>query len=351
MIMNSNVVYGATVCHNGSTPSDYQNYHHSELAYYSSPTDLSSVSGATSAGSVVAGVTSTPAHYGPPLHMPSVAAHQFAEHTGIISENNGLSYTNLDTQGNYGTNSVSSHQRIGHWKMELEEGSRQNVVHSQANSQHSSSSTATGHSVTVSDGGGGSGGTNSGSGSVVSGSGGVGTHPVAHSSYTQYRDFTGESVTVPSGHPDMVSALNDCAVMRTVSAPPGSGQYTYLDPTLLSRRNGTMSHHHSALGAYTSDAPTFSDMSCGQLNGSPYHLNHLSSHLHHSPHHHHHHHHHHVSGTRTGVSGVSSVAAASPMPTYKWMQVKRNVPKPGKCNNLFLCFGDIRKVKRMKNRF
>ena len=273
--MNSNVVYGAQVCHNGST--DYtQNYHHAHdtaaaLSYYQQATDLTSQA---SNGPVPATPAST--HYAPSLgHMGTTGthphAHQFPEHphTGVINESNGLSYTNLDTQAGYGP-AVAPHQRSIY-------DSRGHATNGQTPATGGQAPGAGLQSLTT------------------------------HQGYAQYRDFSPDSV--PGGH-DMVSALTDCAVMRSAGQP--TSQYPYLEPSLLSRRNG---NHHPSLSPY--DAAAFSEMSCSQLNGSPYHLNHLTSHLHHPPHHHH------------GRTGQNAVTAAAPVPTYKWMQVKRNVPKPG----------------------
>lgn len=278
--MNSNVVYGAQVCHNGSTADYSQNYHHAShhdtaaaLSYYQQATDLSSQ---TSNGPVPGATpTQVSAHYAPALGHMSAGAHQFPDHGGIISEPNGLSYTNLDTQTGYPT-AVAAHQR----------GLYDNRGQPTSNGSQTPS-------------GGGGGGTGGQPGSL-----GLAAHH--HQGYAQYRDFSPDSV--PSGH-DMVSALTDCAVMRSAGQP--TSQYPYLEPSLLSRRNG---NHPSHL-AYA-DAAAFTEMSCSQLNGS-YHLNHLTSHLHHPPHHHH------------GRPGQNPVSTAAPVPTYKWMQVKRNVPKPG----------------------
>lgn len=127
--------------------------------------------------------------------------------------------------------------------------------------------------------------------------------------HAQYKyEFPGENVT--TGHQDMVSALSDCAMRTVASVQTPSSQYPYLEPSLLSRRNGSINSY----------GDSFPD--CSQINGSsPYHLNHhLATQLHH-----HHHHQHHQSRTLG-----NSATAAAPVPTYKWMQVKRNVPKPGK---------------------
>ena len=166
------------------------------------------------------------------------------------------------------------------------------------------------------------------------------------SSSSQYREYSSESVP-SSHHPDL---LSDCAVIRGqagVVVPPGSTvnltnntistspttvspQYTYLEPSnLMSKRQKEWPG--TGISPYSSDVsltPSFSDITCSQLNGSPYHFNphHLASqlHHHHQPHHHSHLHHHHPRG---GLNAPGSVVA--PVTTYKWMQVKRNVPKPG----------------------
>lgn len=150
-------------------------------------------------------------------------------------------------------------------------------------------------------------------------------HPQSSYPHAQYREFSSENVT--PGHQEMVSALSDCAVMRTAASvqAASSSQYPYLEPSLLSRRNGNI---HSSYG------DSFPDIS-SQINGStnPYHLNHhLASHIHHHQHH------------QSRTSG-NSITAAAPVPTYKWMQVKRNVPKPGKITNLWhelLGFSNVR---------
>ena len=263
ILMNSNVVYGAPVCgHSGTVDYSQNCYPHHELSYYNhSAAELSS----SHSSQAVAASTGSASGYGPSaLHM-SHPASQFLDPG--ISDANGLSYTNLDSNG-YPT----THSKLGHFSPN--ENQRQL----------------------------------SGMSSAV-----ISSAAASHQNYSshhnsQYRDFSPDSV--PSSHPD---PLSDCAVMR--SGVPGSvqsaSQYPYLEPTLLSRRNGNLSYGD----------PSAFDLSCSQLNGSPYHLNHhLASHLHVSQHHHH----------PNGRTGGNSVTAVNPVPTYKWMQVKRNVPKPGK---------------------
>lgn len=268
LAMNSNAVYGAPVCGHGSTVDYSQNcYPHHELSYYNhSAAELSSASQAGQ-GSAAAYVPSS-------LHMGHPTS-QFLE--PALSETNGLSYTNLDANG-YPTSAAS---KLGHFSPN--ENQRQQTLSAM-------------------------------SGSVISSA-------ASHQSYSssshnsQYRDFSSVETSVPSSHPEL-SSLSDCAVMRSSVVPgsvPSSAQYPYLEPGLLPRRNGNLSYGGEAF-----------DISCSQLNGSAYHLNHLS-HLHVSPHHHHHHH----PNGRT-----NSVSAAAPVPTYKWMQVKRNVPKPGEYTSL-----------------
>lgn len=306
--MNSNIVYGGPVCgHNGSTADYSQNCYHHELPYYSQATDLSAhqtgISGAATGGSTHYGVT-------PGLHMGHSGHHQFLDPSGIISETNGLSYTNLDSSngnpvGVYpgvtsvpaplsSSSSSSSHQKgFSHYSSDPRSAGSQNITVSSAVSQSSTGGSA-----------------------ITSSS----SHPQSTYSSSQYhRDFSGET----SGHhPETVSAaLSDCAVMRSTASVTGSlqgsvgGQYPYLEPSLLTRRNGS-------IAGYGADVSSpFTDINCSQLNGSPYHLNHhhhLTSHLL-SPHH------------RPGIPG-NSVAAAAPVPTYKWMQVKRNAPKQGTCH-------------------
>jgi hypothetical protein len=157
---------------------------------------------------------------------------------------------------------------------------------------------------------------------------------------TQYRDYSPPE-SVPSSHPDngLVSSLSDCAVMTslpgstpgttTVSPTPVSPQLTYLEP---SRRNQVAWNGGVSLTPFgtpdvASMTSSFSDISCSQLNGSPYHHyspHHLASQLHH-PHHHHPHHHSHLHHGRSGNG-----APSAPVVVHKWMQIKRNVPKPGK---------------------
>lgn len=295
--MNSNVVYGATVCHNGTSSTDYQNYHHPELAYYSTQADLA-VATSNGVGS------GAPNHYVSPLHMSNPGTHQFSEPAGIINETNGLSYTNLDTQQNYPNNSVPPHhQRLSHY------------------GDLRGSSISQGPSLGP---------------SVVQGPSQLTIAP-NHQSYShQYRDFThSESTHLTSGHQEMifkeVPVLSDCAAVRPgVNCPPVStGQYpSYLDSNLLARRSGG-SLNQTALHSTYSDPTSPSidykfDVTCNQLNGNPYHLNHhLASHLHHSQHHLHH-----YSHASVRQQGNNSVISAAPVPQYKWMQVKRNVPKP-----------------------
>lgn len=260
--MNSNVVYGAPVCGHGGTVDYSQNCYPHELSYYNhSAAELSSSHSSQPApGSAGAsGYVPSALHMG---HPPS----QFLD-PGLSDTNGGLSYTNLDSNG-YPT----THSKLGHFSPNENQrqlsGMTSAVISSAASHQNYSSH---------------------------------------HNS--QYRDFSPDSV--PSSHPDIVSPLSDCAVMRSGGSVPSASQYPYLEPTLLSRRNGNLSYGD----------PSAFDLSCSQLNGSAYHLNHhLASHLHVSQHHHH----------QNGRSGGNSVTAAAPVPTYKWMQVKRNVPKPGK---------------------
>ncbi|XP_054162287.1 homeobox protein Hox-A1-like [Oppia nitens] len=296
MIMNSNVVYGASVCHNGSATSDYQNYHHNhpDLTYYQTSNELSTAS----TTGIISGATPNTNHhsYASPLHMSS-QVHQFGD--GIISEPNGLSYTNLDTQlsqPNYATNPVPPHhQRLSHYS-----DARSGAVVPQAPPLGPP---------------------------VAQGPPQLSVTPT-HQSYThQYRDFSHtDGPQLSSGHQDMLTALSDCAVRTGISGTPTTTpQYsTYLDTSLLSRRNSNSVHQTSIHSAHYGDAQPFADMTCGQLNGTAYHLNHLASHLHHSPHHTHHPHHHSASTRQSQNNSIS----AAPVPQYKWMQVKRNIPKP-----------------------
>ena len=254
--MNSNVVYGAPVCgHNGAVDYAQTCYTH-ELSYYNhSAAELSSSHASQASG----GGSGAAAPYVPSaLHMPPHSS-QYLD--SGLSEANGLSYTNLDSNG-YPT----THGKLGPFSPNENTGQRAGLSSMPQPPQHQTYS----------------------------------THPS-----TQYRDFSPDSV--PSSHSDL---LSDCAVMRSAGSVPNASQYPYLEPTLLSRRNGSLSY---------ADPSTAFDISCSQLNGSTaYHLNHhLASHLHVTQHHH----------SSSRVAGHST--APAPVPTYKWMQVKRNVPKPG----------------------
>ena len=172
--------------------------------------------------------------------------HQFGD--GIISEPNGLSYTNLDTQPNYATNPVPPHhQRLSHY-----------------------SDTRTGAVVAQ--------GPPIGP-PLAQGPPQLSVTPT-HQSYThQYRDFAhSDAGQLSSGHTDMLTALSDCAVRTGISGGPTSAsQYPYLDAGLLRSRNGSV--HQSGLhSGHYGEAQQFADMTCSQLNGSAYHLNHLAPH-------------------------------------------------------------------------
>lgn len=176
---------------------------------------------------------------------------------------------------------------------------------------------------------------------------------------------TSNGGNVPSSvnsHHEMMSPLSECSLGRTSSSSSGSAHYpSYLDPSLLSRsRNGGIvggggsasavaaaaAVHHSmhlqnaaALSSpYADPSGHYSDLACNQLNGTTYHhhLNHLTNHLqsthhphhHHHPSHHHHHHHHTSQARNTNQNANSNLLTTAPVPQYKWMQVKRNIPKP-----------------------
>lgn len=239
---------------------------------------------------------STSSAYAPAaLHMAHPATgHQFLDHhsalptTGaVISDSNGLSYTNLDTSGTNGVygSSNSSTNNIAAAAAAANKLGQYSPDHNRSQGTTvSTSGQLTGPAI---------------SGSHQTS---VATH------YTQYRDFSSSTDSVPSSHPDM--ALSDCSIMRSGSVQTSS-QYPYLEPSLLSRRNG-----------YSDTSPF--DISCSQLNSTPYHhLNHhtLSLHPHTQSHHANHH-------SRSVLPGSNGGSVAPPV-TYKWMQVKRNVPKPG----------------------
>jgi hypothetical protein len=271
--MNSNVVYGTPVCGHAGTVDYTQNcYSHDLQSYYNhSAADLSSshLSHPVTGSAGAAGYNSSSA-----LHMGH-ATSQFPD--PALSDANGLSYTNLDTNG-YPT---SHSTKLGHFSPNENQRQLPNMASAVISSSAAAVAAATHPNFS--------------------------SHHPSHNS--QYRDFSPDSV--PSSHSDIVSPLSDCAVMRSgvPGSVPSASQYPYLEPHLMSRRNGSLSYGD----------PSAFDM-CSQLNGSAYHLNHhIASHLHVSQHHHHHH----PNGRPAGNS------VATPVTQYKWMQVKRNVPKPG----------------------
>ena len=322
-------------CHSGiggasSASGDYHHHHHQAYnhhfngdlsSYYQAPTSeiVHNVNSQHNLSS------STP----PNSHYPSTGSFHAAGSIipfpdsvpGIISgsETNGLSYTNLD---NYGSNPVphSHYPRISQYS---------NPVAVQGTS-HSTSQCSSQLSSTT-------------------------NHPNIYSqSYREYGSTPEQSTSSPastvkseygsspgnqngtSNSHDLMSPLPECSLARTNSSSSSGGVHypNYLDPNLLSRsRNGTSVHHSMHLqnglsSPYVDPSTHYSEITCSQLNGSyHHHLNHLTNHLQ-SPHHH-------SSNSRnTNQNSNSSLLTTAPVPQYKWMQVKRNIPKPGKLNAL-----------------
>lgn len=284
---------------NGSDAYTQGCYPH-DLSTYYSPVDGTTFQTPTQSNHHHLHTGSTSSAYAPSaLHMSHSTGHQFLDHhssltTGVISDSNGLSYTNLDTSGTNGvygssnnsSNNITAANKLGQYSPD--------------HTRSQSTAVSTPGQLTA-----------SAISGAISGShqASVATH------YTQYRDFSSSTDSVPSSHPEM--ALSDCSIMRSGSVQTSS-QYPYLEPTLLSRRNG-----------YSDTSPF--DISCSQLNSTPYHhLNHHTLTLHSHPQSHHANHH-----SRSVLPGSNGGSVSTPV-TYKWMQVKRNVPKPG--TSLFTSF-------------
>ena len=251
-------------------PSSVYDYHHPHLVY-PSPTSLSDSGSLSGSVTVPSGVSSAYASHHSAVNHP--ATHQQLSSHGHLSHSTSHQYYNSCGGVTHPTSHVSSGPHPG-----LQPHSSGARLPSPALPHRSPSPRQTGI------------GTANHSGMVE--------HPSPP-------DCTS------SAHQDMVSSLSDCVVMRSGSVQ-GSGQYPYLEPSLLTRRNGSLAGYADPTSPFT-----ITDLSCSQLNGSPYHLSHhhLASHLHNSHH-------------RPGVPG-NSVGATAPVPTYKWMQVKRNAPKQG----------------------
>lgn len=271
-------------------------------------------------------------HYSPPgtFHGAAGSLHPFNEPgTGIISEQNGRSYTNLDSNAsNFGSNSVPAPH-----------------AHFSCISQYSSSAQGTTHpsgpqcSSQLSS-------TTTSHGSIYSQPYrepyGSTTEPSTPSTPTTVKSEYGPSGANagPNGssnpHHEMMSPISECSLGRTSSSSSGSAHYpSYLDPGLLSRgRNGATSAAHHAMhlqnglvSPYVEPSAHYPEMTCSQLNGNyhHHHLNHLTNHLQSS-------HHHHSSNARNSNQSSSSslLTPVSNPVQYKWMTVKRSTPKPSK---------------------
>lgn len=342
-------------------------------------------------------------HYAAGFHMPAAASalggHPFADLSshvvapppptalGIISESNGLSYTNLDINNQNGYVSSAAHahyQRLGQYGPS---GSVVPTSHpsSQCNNNNNASSPQL----------------SSGSSSASSGSS---TTPAASGNslypFTKCDSYDPSPPSPPSSGPnsggsvkcephDMLTSLGgDCGGLGGRGGPNAYASYfdsSSLLPSRSSRNATPLGQHQHAMqhlsnglvngggGGGGSASPygldvgglgvsAYADMSCGALNGGTYHPHHVPS----GPHPHHHlgggHHHHHLShlqgtqphhhqqqhqpppqhaspNSRGNLSNTNAglLTSAAPVTQYKWMQVKRNIPKPGKSSALVPC--------------
>lgn len=371
--MNSNVVYGSAMsCHNSgingtTTPStDYhhQGYHFGAdlSSYYQPPpqsaphpptSDLAGLNGSTTAAATqhtaLSSTTPPSSHYSPAstFHMPGTIPHPFggggeSVPGGIISEPNGLSYTNLDltNQNSYGSNPVphSHYQRLSQFNtssvpVQGGSGGLAGPPPSHSTTQCSSqlSTPSPMHSYTQSF-------REYGSTPPDSNGGGSTTAPTSTSTPgTGSNTSSNQSSSTNNSHHELMSPHSDCSLGRSSSGSSGGSSYpNYFDSNLLSRsRNGHPSMHlqNGGLSSPYVD-PTvshYNEMTCNQLNGNSYHhhhhLNHLTNHLQSS--------HHHTApatgstGGRNSSNSNTNLLTTAPVPQYKWMQVKRNIPKPG----------------------
>lgn len=371
-------------CHSGiggasGATADYHHHHHQGYnhhhfggdiaSYYPPPPPPTSdllLNGGGSAQHGTLPVSSTPpgsTHYSPPgpFHGSGGGGggggslHGNGPFSGepVISEPNGLSYTNLDNLGGggvgaYGPNAANSGLSHSHFSRISQYSAPQGPVTAHSTSQCSSqqlsanSTPTSNHSNLYSQPY-----REYGSSSEQQQQQQQATSsPVPASVKSEYG--SGSSVT-PNGTPGsslhhenahLMSPISECSLGRTSSSSSGSAHYpNYLEhPGLLSARtrNGAASSavssavHHSmhlhqnGLGSpYSVDpSPHYPDMTCNQLNGNyHHHLNHLTNHLQSS--------HHHSSNPRSSNQNANTnLLTTAPVPQYKWMQVKRNIPKP-----------------------
>lgn len=332
--MNSNVVYGGAMpCHSGigSGGTGSADYHHHQAynhhfngdlaTYYPPPTsDLLNGSGQHNLSSSTPPTT----HYSPPgaFHTPA-SLHSFSE-SGVIAEPGGLSYTNLDSSPNsYSSNSGphSHYSRISPYSSSAVASSAHGS--SQCSSQLSST---TNHPNIYS---------HSQPYREYGSSGDQSSSSPAPTVKSEYASSSSNQNGSSGPHHELMTTLPECSLARSSSS--SSGHYpNYLDQSLITRsRNGTSLHHSMHLqnglsSAYVDPTSHYSEMTCNQLNGSyHHHLNHLTNHLQSS--------HHHSSNPRnSNQNSNSSLLTTAPVPQYKWMQVKRNIPKPGK-----QCYGQV----------
>lgn len=343
--MNSNVVYGSAMsCHNSgisgtTTPSsDYhhhQGYHFgADLSSYYQPaqppppptSDLAALNGSTQ-HSALSSSTPPNSHYSSStFHMPG-SIHPFGESVppSIISEPNGLSYTNLDlsSQNSYGSNPVppSHYQRLSQFNSSVpvqgQSGALAPPSHPTTQCSQLSSTSMHSNAYTQSFREYGSTGQDQTSASTPT--------PINNNNSNQQNSTT-------NSHHEMISPHSDCSLGRSSSSGSSGSHYpNYFESNLLSRsRNGTPVHHSMHLqngisSPYVDPSSHYNEMACNQLNGNTYHhhhLNHLSNHLQSS--------HHHTTNPRNTTNSNSNLLTTAPVPQYKWMQVKRNIPKPGK---------------------
>lgn len=311
-------------------------------------------------------------HYATGFHM-SASGHPFADLSshvapppslGIISESNGLSYTNLDINnqnGGVGYNAHQHYQRLGQY------GPSGSIPTSHPSSQCNNNASSPQLS---------SGSSSASSGSSTTAVTGNSLYP-----FNKCDSYDPSPPSPPSSGPnsggsaslkcephDMLTSLGDCGLGGR--GPNGYASYfdsSNLLPSRSSRNATPLGQHHPMQhlsnglvnGGSGNTSPygldvgglgvnPYVDMSCGPLNGNAYHPHHVSAAPH--PHHHlgggHHHHLNHLQssqqhqqqhaspnsrGNLNNANSGSLLTSAAPVTQYKWMQVKRNIPKPGKC--------------------
>lgn len=360
----------------------YTNHHHfgGDIAsYYPPPPPPTSdllLNGGGAAQHGALPVSSTPpgsTHYSPPGPFHGAGGggggplHGNGPFPGdpVISEPNGLSYTNLDTLGgggvgSYGPNATNSGLSHSHFSRISQYSAPQGPVTAHSTSQCSSQQLSANSTPT------------SNHGSIYSqpyreyGASSeqqqqqATSSPVPASVKSEYGSGSGSSST-PNGTPGsslhhenshLMSPISECSLGRTSSSSSGSAHYpNYLEHSaaLMSgrTRNGASAsavssamhhpmhlHQNGLCAAYSVESSShYPEMTCHQVNGNFHHsLNHMTNHLQSS--------HHHSSNPRSSnQNSNTSLLTTAPVPQYKWMQVKRNIPKPqGKPFSVFSYF-------------